>query len=71
MTVNEIIEKGKVLYEKLRALDSGVSPKEDLIIQACQALKKLQENLKLSESQNYCKMCGKTLDGYQSPTSYQ
>lgn len=26
---------------------------------------KLKEQLVLSESQNYCKICGKTLDGYE------
>lgn len=30
------------------------------------ANKQLKEQLLLSESQNYCKICGHTLDGYKS-----
>ena len=51
--------KGKLLAEKYKVskLEAGNKElKSDLV--------RLNDRLLLSESQNYCKMCGKTLDGY-------
>jgi hypothetical protein len=50
-------EMGKTI---ILACHSLLNDRKDLLGQ----IKELQKKLLLSESQNYCKICGNTLDGY-------